>query len=111
MLLTTLGRRQRELATLRSLGLTPRQTLWCIVWQAATIALVGLLIGVPLGLIAGDAAWFAVADPIGVATDTNRPLLVYAATACLALLAAVVVALLPGWRAARLRLGDALRAD
>jgi hypothetical protein len=111
VLLTTLWRRQRELATLRSLGLTPRQTLSCIVWQATTITVVGLVIGVPLGLIAGNAAWSAVADPIGVATDIDRPQLVYAATACVALAIAAVVALPPGWRAARLRLAGALRVE
>lgn len=111
VLLTTVWRRRRELATLRSLGLTPRQTVACIIWQAATIAVIGLLIGVPVGLIAGDAAWSAVTDPIGVATDTDRPPIVYAATVCIVLLAAALVAVLPGWRAARLRLTDALRVE
>ena len=62
VLATTLGRRRHELATLRSLGLTPRQMVGCIVWQAVTIAAAGLVIGVSLGLIAGRAAWWAVAD-------------------------------------------------
>ena len=75
VLATTLGRRRHELATLRSLGLTPRQTVGCIVWQAVTIAAAGLLIGIPLGLIAGRAAWWAIADPIGVSTDASRPLI------------------------------------
>jgi ABC-type lipoprotein release transport system permease subunit len=111
VLLTTLWRRKRELATLRSVGLTPRQTLGCIMWQSATITVVGLVIGVPLGLVVGDAAWAAIADPIGVATDIDRPMLVYAATACVALAVAAVVALLPGWRAARLPLAGALRVE
>ena len=110
VLLTTLWRRKRELATLRSVGLTPRQTLACIMWQAATITVVGLVIGVPLGLVAGDAAWSAIADPIGVATDIDRPVLVYAATACVALAVAAVVALLPGWNG-RLPLAGTLRVE
>ena len=111
VLVTTLWRRKRELATLRSLGLTPRQTVACIVWQAVTIALVGLVIGIPLGLIAGNGAWFAITDPIGVATDVDRPELIYAATGCLALMVAAVVALLPGWRAAHLPLAEALHVE
>ena len=70
VLVTTVWRRRDDLATLRILGLTPRQVLGCIVWQATTITVVGLVVGIPLGLIAGDAAWFAITDPIGVATDT-----------------------------------------
>jgi ABC-type antimicrobial peptide transport system permease subunit len=81
------------------------------VWQAVTIALVGLVIGIPLGLIAGNGAWFAITDPIGVATDVDRPELIYAATGCLALVVAAVVALLPGWRAAHLPLAEALHVE
>lgn len=111
VLVTTVWRRGGELATLRSLGMTPRQTQGCIVWQATTIAALGLVVGVPLGLIAGDAAWFAITDPIGVATDTDRPVLLYVATGCSALLVAGIAALAPGRRAGRLRPADGLRGD
>ena len=90
VLATTLGRRRHELATLRSLGLTPRQKVGCIVWQAVTIAAAGLLIGIPIGLIAGRAAWWAVADPIGVRTDASRPLIGVIAVCVAALLAALL---------------------
>lgn len=111
ILLTTLRRSPARGGHAQGLGLTRSQVLGCIIWQATTIALVGLVIGVPLGLIAGEAAWFAVADPIGVATDVDRPFPAYAATVCVALVGAATVALLPGWRAARLGLTDALRAE
>jgi putative ABC transport system permease protein len=111
VLLTTLWRRRTELATLRSIGLTPRQTLSCVVWQALTISLFGVLIGVPLGMATGDAAWFAVADPIGIATDPNRPLAAFATVAVVALAVAALVAVTPGWRAARLRPAEALRRE
>jgi hypothetical protein len=111
VLLTTSWRRRTELATLRSLGLTPRQTLSCIVWQAVTITLVGLVIGVPLGIAAGDAAWFVVADPIGIATDASRPLLAFGTTGLAALAVAALVALVPGWRASRPRPAESLRAE
>jgi hypothetical protein len=111
VLVATVWRRRRELATLRTLGITPRQTLGCIVWQAATITVVGLAVGVPLGLIAGDTAWFAVSDPIGVATDIDRPAPLYITTGFLALLLSLIVALGPGRRAGRQRLADGLRAE
>lgn len=111
VLVTTVWRRGGELATLRSLGITPRQIQGCIVWQATTIAALGLVVGVPLGLIAGDAAWFAITDPIGVATDTDRPVLLYVATGWLALLVAGIAALAPGRRAWGQRPADGLRGD
>jgi putative ABC transport system permease protein len=92
VLATTLGRRRHELATLRSLGLTPRQTVGCIVWQAVTIAAAGLVIGIPIGLIAGRAAWWAVADPIGVRTDASQPLIGVIALCFAALAAAALLA-------------------
>ena len=111
VLVTTVWRRRGELATLRALGVTPRQTLGCVVWRAATITVMGLAVGIPLGLIAGDAAWFAITDPAGLATDTDRPVLLYATTGVLALLISVIVALSPGRRAARQQLSDGLRAE
>jgi hypothetical protein len=111
VLVATVSRRRGELATLRTLGITPRQTLSCIVWQAATITTVGLAVGIPLGLIAGDAAWFAITDPTGLATDTDRPALLYVAMGILAVLTSVIVALAPGRRAGHQPLADSLRAD
>ena len=111
VLVTTVRRRRGELATLRTLGITPQQTLSCIVWQAATVTAVGLAVGVPLGLIAGDAAWFAITDPTGLATDTDRPVLLYVTMGILALLISVIVALPSGQRAGRQRLADGLRAE
>jgi FtsX-like permease family len=111
VLVTTVRRRRGELATLRTLGITPQQTLGCIVWQAATITALGVAVGLPLGLIAGDAAWFSITDPSGLATDTDRPVLLYITMGVLALLIAVIVALAPGRWAGRQRLADGLRAE
>ena len=111
IVMTTLRRRQRELATLRTLGLTPRQTVGCIVWQAVTVSAIGLVVGVPLGLIAGRYAWWAVADPIGVVTDINRPWL-GATLVCAGALAAAVVLAAPTARATSRRTpAIALRAE
>lgn len=111
VLVTTVRRRRGELATLRTLGITPRQALSCIVWQAATITAMGMAVGIPLGLIAGDAAWFAITDPAGLGTDTNRPVLLYVAMGILALLIAATVAVPAGLRAGRQRPAEGLRAE
>jgi putative ABC transport system permease protein len=73
MVVTTIRRRHTELATLRAIGLTPRQLTQCLQWQSVTVALVALAAGLPLGIIGGRLAWHAVTKPIGVATDTSQP--------------------------------------
>ena len=89
----------------------PRQMVGCIVWQAVTIAAAGLVIGVSLGLIAGNAAWWAVADPIGVRTDASRPVIGVIAVCAGALLAVMLVAIPVGRRANRRPAARALRVE
>ena len=110
-LATTVGRRRHELATLRSLGLTPRQTTACIVWQAVTIGGVGLLLGVPLGLIVGRGAWWAAANPVGVRTDASRPVGVLLLTCIGTIVAAAVLASAIAWQTGRTKPAQALRAE
>jgi len=110
-LATTVRRRRHYLATLRSLGLTPRQTTACIVWQAIAIAAAALILGVPLGLILGRGAWWATADPIGVRTDISRPFgalgLVCVGTVAMGIVLAFVVA----WPSRRSAPATALRTE
>ena len=108
---TVLRRRRRDLAVLRVLGMTRRQARACLGWQATTLAAIGLLIGIPLGVIVGRVAWRAVAE--------QTPMVYVPPTAVLALLLAVPAALLvanllaalPGERAARLQPAEVLRTE
>ena len=61
-LVTAVRRRRGELAVLRAMGFTPRQTATTIFSQAATVAVVGLVIGIPLGVLLGRLSWRWVAD-------------------------------------------------
>jgi hypothetical protein len=110
-LATTVGRRRHDLATLRSLGLTPRQTTACIMWQAVTIGAVGLLLGIPLGLVAGRGAWWAAADPIGVRTDISRPIDALLLVAVGTITGGAVLATAVAWRSSRTGLAAALRTE
>jgi hypothetical protein len=111
VLLVTVSRRRSELAVLRSLGLTPRQTTTCLIWQALTITGLGLIVGVPLGLVIGKAAWIAVADPIGVATDAAPPFATIGLASQVAVVITVLVAFGPGRSAARPRPARSLRVE
>ena len=52
-LVTSVRRRRRDLAVLKTLGFRRNQVRLTIAWQATTIGLVGLVFGIPLGLIVG----------------------------------------------------------
>jgi putative ABC transport system permease protein len=83
----------------------------CIVWQALTIGAVALVLGVPLGLIAGRGAWWAATHPIGVATDISRPLAALVTVALGTLLAAAVLATAVAWGSGRTTPAAALRTE
>ena len=82
-----------------------------VVVQAATLAVVGLLVGMPLGLVIGRTAWSVVASGLGVATTPSAPVLALVALVPLTLVAAALVGLLPARSAARLRTAEALAAE
>jgi len=58
----TTRHRRREWATLRALGSTGRSTSAIVLWYGGTIAAVSLVIGIPLGLIAGRQVWRPIAE-------------------------------------------------
>ena len=65
--------RRRDLAVLRTFGFTRRQVLAAVAVQATLIALVGLVIGVPVGIVVGRLAWSEVIDRFGGLVDLVTP--------------------------------------
>lgn len=110
-LVTSVRRRRRDLAILGALGFVRRQVEAAVASQAATVALVGLAVGVPLGVVAGRLAWGRVAGGLGVATDPAVPVLALALTIPAAVVLACLVAVLPARAAARTRPAVVLRAE
>jgi hypothetical protein len=108
---TAVRRRGRELAVLRTLGLTSRQSRLVIVTQATLLAVVGLAAGIPLGLAVGRAVWRVVADFTPFAYQPPVSPWALALIAPAALVAANLLALWPARRAARLRPGQVLRTE
>ena len=110
-LLTGARRRAHDLAVLRALGLTPRQTAACVAWQATIIGAVALAIGVPLGLFVGREVWRVMTDTlsfvyVGPLDVPKLALIIPASIAALALLS-----YLPARGAARLRTAEVLRTE
>jgi ABC-type lipoprotein release transport system permease subunit len=110
-LVTGVVRRRREFAILKTLGFTRGQVRATVAWQATTIAAVGLLIGIPVGIVAGRLVWHRLASGLGVSTGSPFP-----TAAVLVIVPAVialvnVVALLPARAAALDPPAAALHAD
>jgi ABC-type antimicrobial peptide transport system permease subunit len=63
LLVVSVSRRGREIALLKALGFVNGQVVGAVSWQATTVALVGIVIGVPLGFVVPVAvvqAWLLV---------------------------------------------------
>jgi ABC-type lipoprotein release transport system permease subunit len=102
--------RRLDLSVLRALGLAPRRLGRVLAWQGIALAATTLVIGVPLGLLAGSLLWANVADQLGVRDDpVVTPLLVLLVPA--SLLVAVVASLSSARRARRLPVATMLRAE
>jgi cell division protein FtsX len=104
-------RRRRELAVLRTLGLTSSQSRAVVITQASLLAVIGLAAGVPLGLAVGRAVWRAVAGFVPLAYQPPVTGWTVAWIIPLTLVVANALALWPARRAARLRPGQVLRAE
>lgn len=63
---TSSRRHRRDLAVLRSLGFTTRQSTEASVAQAATFSVAALVVGLPLGLVIGSFAWRQIAHQLVV---------------------------------------------
>jgi hypothetical protein len=69
VLVVSVARRRREAGLLRALGFVRRQIAYSVWWQTTTIALVGLVVGVPVGIAVGRGVWQAFARSLGVLPD------------------------------------------
>jgi ABC-type lipoprotein release transport system permease subunit len=110
-LVTAVRRRGRELAMLKALGFTRRQMSATLAWQATTLGIVGIVVGLPLGVVLGRVLWASFAESLGVAINPVVPIgpLVLLTIGALALLN--VVAFVPGRYAAGINPAIALQSE
>jgi hypothetical protein len=104
-------RRRRDLAVLATLGLLRAQLLRVVSWQATALAAAALLVGLPLGLLAGRWAWLVFASSTGVGSQADVPIALVLAVIPVTLILANFIAAGPGWSATRIRPALILRSE
>ncbi|HEX3394678.1 MAG TPA: FtsX-like permease family protein, partial [Acidimicrobiales bacterium] len=110
-LVTTIRRRRRDLAVLKTLGFVRSQVGATVAWQASTLALVALLAGLPLGIAGGRWVWGLVVGQLGTRSGPVVPALAVAVTAVATMAVANLLAAGPGWMASRARPAVILRSE
>jgi hypothetical protein len=110
-LVTAVRRRRRDLALLHTLGFDRRQIRATVAWQATTLATVGLVVGIPAGVIIGRFAWRLVADGLGVSPTAAIPALALLLTIPAVLTLVNLIAFFPARAAAHTRPAVALRTE
>jgi hypothetical protein len=110
-LVSATRRRRRDLAILKTLGFVRGQVSGTLAWQATTLAVVALLVGLPTGVAAGRWGWRLFAGQLGVLPDPVVPLLAVLIAVPTALFLVNVVAALPGRIAARTQPALVLRSE
>ena len=110
-LVVLVRRRRRDLALLRTMGFTRRQTAAAVVSMAATIVAIGLVVGAPVGLAAGSTLWRLTAEGAFVTTD---PLILWwgiAGVTAAAIAVGLAAALWPARQAAASAPAQLLRTE
>jgi ABC-type antimicrobial peptide transport system permease subunit len=110
-LVTSVRRRAREIAVLKTIGFRRAQVEGSIAVQATAYGLFGVVVGVPLGVVIGRATWSRVASHSGFAVRPIVSLAVAAIVVVGTLVVVNVVAWFPGRRAARMRPAVVLRSE
>src|SRR6202035_4408131 len=68
-LVASVRHRRRDLALLEARGFTPRQLTAVVAWQATVTAAVGVIVGIPVGIILGRQLWTLFARNIDAVPD------------------------------------------
>jgi ABC-type lipoprotein release transport system permease subunit len=72
-LVTSIRRRRREIAVLEAIGFVRSQVRASVIMHAVSLVCVALLIGVPVGVIAGRFIWKQFATELGIASNPVIP--------------------------------------
>lgn len=111
VLVTSVARRRRDHAVLKTLGFTRSQVRRAYAWQATTTVLLALAVALPSGAAAGRWLWVFLARRLGVVPEPRLAWLAIAITPVAAFVLANLIAAFPARAAARTPPAEVLRAE
>jgi len=110
-LLASVRQRRRDLALLKTIGFVRRQLAAAVAWQATVAAVVGMVVGIPLGLVTGRWLWDLFARQIYAVPYPTVSVVSVILVALGTLVLANVVAAVPARNAARTPTALMLRSE
>jgi hypothetical protein len=110
-LISSVRRRRRDLALLKTLGFTGRQVSASVAVQATVVGIVGLVVGFPVGIALGRWLWVLFAHEIYAVPEPTVPVVALVLVGLAVLALVNLVAVLPGRAAARTPAALVLRTE
>jgi ABC-type lipoprotein release transport system permease subunit len=110
-LFSSVYRRRRDFAVMQSLGVTRGGVRAMIAAQATVVGVAGLVVGVPIGLIAGRAGWQAIAERVPLTFRSPLTAIAIVVVVPIALIAANLLAIIPARRASKSKPALVLRSE
>jgi hypothetical protein len=108
-LVVSARRRSQQVGVLRALGLTRAQIVGAVSAQGAAMAVIGALIGIPVGIALGRWTWAASAHQLGVSQALGAPIAVLSAVISFGLVLLLILGATAGWWAGRATPATTLR--
>ena len=87
---------RRDLAQLKVLGFVQRQLSAAVAWHASIAVGIGIVVGLPLGIVTGRWLWILFAEQIGAVPAPTVPVLSVLVAAIVALVLGIAAAVFPG---------------
>jgi hypothetical protein len=109
LLVVSVSRRRREVGLLKVVGFVNRQVASTVAWQSTTLAVAGIVIGVPVGIVVGRAVWLAFANNLGAVPVSVVPVWLIGLLIAAVVVGANLIALAPALVATRSKPRDLLR--
>lgn len=110
-LAVSVRRRRRDLAILQVLGADRRSVIAVGVWQGVTIGVAAVLLGVPVGVVAGRWSWVVLANAFGTLAEPVVPARTVTAVGLAVITLAALAGFVPSRRGLRHHPGTSLRTE
>ena len=111
LLVVSVSCRRREIGILKALGFVRRQIGLVVVWQASVLAVIGIIVGIPLGVLIGRAVWQTFANNLGAVPVSETPIVIIGVLVGGVIIVANLIAVLPALVTARLNPEQLLRTQ